>query len=135
MKTPLEIVDLMMSKDQFSKLLGIEIVEINQGSCVLKMIVKNEFVNGFQIAHGGITYSFADSALAFAANSYGYKCVSVDTSISHVRAVELDEQLEAQCHEIYRGKKIGVYEVKVLNQNKKLVSLFKGTVHISKNSW
>ena len=65
------IVDKMLSGDAFSKWLGIEILDISNGYCKLKMKVRKEMTNGFNIAHGGITYSLADSALAFAANSDG----------------------------------------------------------------
>ena len=65
------IIDAMMKKDLFSQWLGIERVEERVGYCKLKMTVRPEMCNGFEIAHGGITYSLADSALAFASNSNG----------------------------------------------------------------
>ena len=73
----------MYANDEFSKWLGIEILKVGEGSCQLKMTVRAEMTNGFKIAHGGITYSLADSALAFASNSHGRQAVSVETSISH----------------------------------------------------
>lgn len=135
MKTPQEIVAIMMERDAFSKWLAISVEEIKLGSCTLQTIITNEMLNGFDIAHGGISYSIADSALAFASNSYGTKCVSIETSISHTRPTKLGDQLTAIATELHRGRKIGIYEVIVTNQEKKTIALFKGTVHISKEIW
>ncbi|MFM2228717.1 MAG: hypothetical protein RL664_2060 [Bacteroidota bacterium] len=79
-----KIVDLMFTNDAFSQWLGIERLAIAPGICDLRMTVRGEMLNGFAIAHGGITYSLADTALAFASNAHGLKCYSVETSISHV---------------------------------------------------
>jgi acyl-CoA thioesterase len=135
MKTPNQIVEEMMEGDHFSQWLGIDISDISAGSCSLKMTVTKEMVNGFTIAHGGISYSLADSALAFASNAYGYKCVSIETSISHTRPVKIGQQLTAVCTELNRGKTLGIYEVVVKNPAEKIVALFKGTVHISEEEW
>ena len=135
MLTPKEIVTKMLSKDHFSNWLGITIENIEQGSTILKCTLKKEMLNGFEILHGGISYSLADSALAFAANSYGYKCVSIETSISHIRPVLLGDTLTAFCKEINRTKTIGIYEVNIENQHKKLVAIFKGIVKISEKTW
>ena len=74
------IVDEMYESDKFSQWLGIEIVEIKQGYCKLKMKVREEMTNGFGIAHGGICFSIADTALAFAANSHNIKSLSIETA-------------------------------------------------------
>lgn len=130
-----EIVYKMMEKDAFSQWLNIEILEINPGFCQLKTSVLPEMVNGFNIAHGGISYSLSDSALAFAANAYGKQCVSIETSISHTRPAKIGDELMVTCTELNRGKTIGIYEVKIKNQADKIISLFKGTVHISDRDW
>src|SRR4051812_41613260 len=97
--TPAEIVDTMMRLDYFSQWLGIEVLEIKEGACALSMVVKKEMLNGFGIAHGGITFSLADSALAFASNSKGRQSLSIETSISHFISVKENEKLfaEANC--------------------------------------
>ena len=77
------VVDQMYNNDSFSQWLGIERVQDGAGKSVLRMTVRKEMLNGFDIAHGGITYSLADSALAFASNGHGRMAVSVETSISH----------------------------------------------------
>ncbi len=92
-------------------------------------------LNGFNIAHGGIAYSLCDSALAFASNTYGIRCVSIETSISHLRPVSENDELTATATEIYRGTKTAIYEVKVLNQQQQLVAIFKGTVYRTGKKW
>ena len=135
MLTPSQIVSTMLEKDAFSQWLGITINKIELGTCILSCQVKEEMLNGFQILHGGISYSIADSALALASNSYGKKCVSIETSISHTRPAKTGDILTATCKEINRGKTIGIYEVAVTNQDQKLIAIFKGTVSISVHTW
>lgn len=135
MKTAAEIVKKMMDKDAFSQWLNIEVVEIHAGYCKLSTVVKPEMVNGFMIAHGGITYSLSDSALAFASNGYGKQCVSIETSISHTRPAKIGDTLTVECTELNRGKTIGIYQVVITNQEGKKVSIFRGTVHISERDW
>jgi acyl-CoA thioesterase len=135
MKTPQEIINIMMKNDSFSHWLGVKIDKIDVGICHLRASVTSEMLNGFRIAHGGISYSLADSALAFASNSRGFQCVSIETSISHVRKVSEGDVLVAIAEEIHRGKTTGVYDVHVKNQHNQTVSLFKGTVFVTEKEW
>lgn len=129
------VVDRMMSKDWFSQWLGIEVLEIRPGTCTLRCTVTKDMLNGFAIAHGGITYSLSDSALAFASNSHGKMAVSVETSISHLAAVKEIDVLTAVATERSCSNKIGVYEVVVTNQENATVALFKGTVYRKSQDW
>jgi acyl-CoA thioesterase len=133
--TPAQVVTTMMKNDRFSQWLGIEVLETGLGFCRLRVQVKTDMLNGFAIAHGGITYSVSDSALAFASNSYGKKAVSVETSISHIKQVREGDVLTAEAKEISRSNRIGIYEVAIHNQENVLVSLFKGTVYITDKDW
>lgn len=135
MKSPEEIVELMMENDAFSQWMGIEVVAVEKGHCQLNCTVHEHMLNGFQILHGGISYSLSDSALAFAANSYGNKCMSIETSISHLRKVELNDTLIVTCNEISRRKTIGIYSVSIKKTDGTEISRFKGTVHISTEIW
>jgi acyl-CoA thioesterase len=135
MKAPREIVETMLQQDAFSHLLGMELLEIEQGFCVLRCMVTSQMTNGFGIAHGGITYSLADSALAFASNAHGVHCFSVDTNIAHLKKVNLGDVLTATCTESHRGKRTGVYVVEIQNQDAKRVAYFRGTVFISSEVW
>ena len=125
----------MYDRDAFSKWLGIELIEIREGYAKLKMTVRAEMTNGFQIAHGGITYSLADSCLAFASNSHGRQAVSIETSISHTKAVFADDCLTAESHLENLSEKLGIYTVKVSNQKNEVVALFKGTVFRKNTEW
>lgn len=129
------IVDEMYQNDAFSKWLGINVIKVKEGFCQLKMIVRPEMTNGFNIAHGGITYSLADSALAFASNSHGRKSVSVETSISHTRPCEKDDVITAIAIEKSISNKIAIYEITITNQNEEIVALFKGTVYRTSKDW
>ena len=132
---PVRIVDRMFNNDPFSQWLGIERVEDGAGSSVLRMTVRKEMLNGFDIAHGGITYSLADSALAFASNSHGVQSVSIETSISHTKPVKEGDLLTATAIEKNLSSKIGVYEIIITNQEQETVALFKGTVYRTGKEW
>jgi acyl-CoA thioesterase len=130
-----KVVDRMYNNDPFSQWLGIERVEDGAGKSVLKMTIRKEMLNGFAIAHGGITYSLADSALAFAANSHGRMAVSVETSISHTEPLKEGDIITATAEEIDLRNKIGIYHITVKNQHDKVVALFKGTVYRTSKDW
>lgn len=129
------IIDKMMENDAFSNWLGIEHLERNAGYSRIKMVVRPEMVNGFGIAHGGITYSLADSAFAFASNSQGRKAVSIETSISHLAAVHVGDTLIAVAQQISLTHRVGVYTIEITNQDGKKVAHFKGTVYRSSTEW
>jgi acyl-CoA thioesterase len=133
--TAKRVVGKMMAHDGFSQWLGITIIEITEASCKLKMTVRKEMLNGFHIAHGGITYSLADSALAFASNSHGRKAVSVETSISHTIALREADEITAEAVEVSLTDKIGIYHITIKNQHNKVVALFKGTVYRTSKLW
>jgi len=132
---PKNIVDKMYNNDAFSQWLGIVRIEDGAGISVLKMSVRKEMLNGFAILHGGISYSLADSALAFAANAHGVKSVSVETSISHIAACKEGDVLIARTEEMSLSHKIGVYHITITNQEHKTVALFKGTVYRTGKQW
>jgi acyl-CoA thioesterase len=129
------IVDLMYNQDPFSQWLGIQRILDAPGQSKLKLMVRADMLNGFHIAHGGIAYSLADSALAFASNAHGIQCVSVETSISHVKKVEEGDVLTTDVEEKNVSQKIGIYHVTVRNQRDEAVAYFKGTVYRTGKEW
>jgi acyl-CoA thioesterase len=134
--TPKDIVSTQMyDNDAFSKWLGIELVNIEHGNCVISLLVRKEMLNGFGIAHGGITYSLADSAFAFATNSIGQQAVSIETSISHTSKVVEGDLLTAKTSLINKTRKFGVYHVDITNQEDIRVASFKGTVYYTGKDW
>ncbi|HET6243610.1 MAG: hotdog fold thioesterase [Bacteroidetes bacterium] len=130
-----KIVGNMYSGDLFSQWLGIEVLEVSEGYCKLKLKVRKEMLNGFSILHGGVTFSLADTALAFASNSRGKISVSTEASISFIDKVNENDFLTAVAQEASLSEKTGVYFITVSNQNNKKVALFKGTVHRTGKEW
>ena len=124
-----QVVHHMLSKDQFSAWLKIEVLELGTGSCSISMEVREEMLNGFGIAHGGITFSLADTALAIACNSHNRLSVALDASISFPVSVNAGDRLTANAHEISLTNKTGVYQILVSNQHRQTVAFFKGTVY------
>lgn len=130
-----QIIDTMMEKDLFSHWLGIERLEESAGYCKLKMTIRPEMCNGFEIAHGGISFAFADSALAFASNSQGKHAVSIETSISHIKPIRTGDTIIATAVEKNISNRFGTYEVTVETERGELVALFKGTVFRKETNW
>jgi len=130
-----KVVDKMISGDAFSQWLGIEVLEITEGFCKLKMTVRDEMTNGFNIAHGGIAYSLADSCLAFAANADGIQAVSIETSISHTKKVASGDVLTATSKEMNKSSKTALYYITITNQDNLEVAHFKGTVFRTEKEW
>ena len=135
MKSPTEIISLMMEGDAYSRNLGMEVLHIAAGQCTLRMQVTGSMVNGFNIAHGGIAYALADSAMAFASNAHGLQCVSIESGISHIKKVQIHDELIATALELSRTKRMGRYAVEVKNQQHELVAHFKGSVLVSEILW
>ena len=124
----------MLSLDPFSTWLGIEIVEVSKGKCKVKMTIRKEMLNSMNYAHGGITYSLADTAFGFAANTYGKFAVSIETSINHIEAIEEGDVLVAESVIEKTGNKLGFHIVEV-KRGEELVALFKGVVYRTSKDW
>ena len=117
----------MLDLDQFSQWLGIEIVEVREGYCLAKMKLREEMINGLGVVHGGIAFSLADSAFAFACNNRNNLSLALDTSINFTKTLLPGDELVAEAKELHNGKSTGVYLVTLHNQNNMQVGLFKGT--------
>jgi len=122
-----KVVDHMMEKDLFSQWLGIEVLEVREGYSRIKMEVRKEMINGFNIVHGGIAFSLADSAFAFACNNRNVLSVALDTSINFLKPVSVGDTLTAVAEELHNGKSTGLYHITIINQFNNKVALFKGT--------
>ena len=123
------IPEIMLLNDNFSKLLGIKIIKQNSREIILNLKIKRKFMNGFNFLHGGVTFSLADTALAFASNFNGEKSVTIDSSVSYFVKCNTGDILTAKTKEINSSKKFAIYEVEILNQENKLIAKFKGTVY------
>jgi len=123
-----KVVEKMMGDDAFSRWMGIDVEEIRPGFARLEMTVSPEMLNGFGVAHGGLAFSLADSALAFASNSHGRVALALENNISYTRKVEEGDRLTATAEELSLGNRIGVYRIAVTRQDGKTVAIFRGTV-------
>ena len=130
-----KVVDKMLEGDKFSIWLGIQKIVSEPGHCLLKMKVREEMVNGFGIAHGGICFSFADSALAFASNAYGRLSVALECSISFPVAVNVGDELTCEAKELSLTNKTATYLIEIKNQKSESVAFFKGTVYRTSKEW
>ena len=122
-----DIVNQLMGADAFSQWLGIEILEAHAGHAVIRMTVRDEMVNGFGTSHGGIVFSLADSAFAFAINAGGYLSVAIDCVVSFPVAVRPGDVLTATATEDSTSNKLAFCVVTVRNQDNVIVGHFRGT--------
>ncbi|MCR9252522.1 MAG: hotdog fold thioesterase [bacterium] len=130
MSSPKDVYDRMMDKDYYSQWMGVELISISEGNCTLKMTVRKEMLNGFGILHGGVSFAFADSAFAFASNSYGRLSVSMNGSMIYSKQAKEGDILIAKAKELVKGNKSGTYDVEVSNESSgEVVGLFRGTVY------
>jgi len=127
MSTAEEVVEHMMEHDLFSQWLRIEVLEVKEGYSKIKLLIRKEMLNGFGIVHGGIAFSLADSAFAFACNNRNNISVALDVTITFTKAVNVGDTLTAEAKENHNGRSTGVYLITITNQNNEQVAFFKGT--------
>lgn len=124
----------MLENDAFSQWLGIEIVEVKEAYCQVKMQIRKDMLNSMNKAHGGITYSLADTAFGFATNTLGRKAVSIETSINHVEALEEGDVITATSDLKSMKNKLGFYIVEVRREDQ-IIALFKGVAYRTNVEW
>jgi acyl-CoA thioesterase len=127
--SPEEVLQIMLKRDRFSAWLGLQIIEIRKGYCKLQYRITLEMMNGFDNVHGGVLFSAADSAFAFACNSYGHLTVALDASVSFTKPAKTGELMTVEAIEVFLGNKTGIYDVRTTNENNELIALFKGTAY------
>jgi acyl-CoA thioesterase len=119
----------MYAQDRASQALGMRILEIRPGYARLAMSVREDMVNGHKICHGGLIFTLADSAFAFACNTYDLVTVASSGSIEFLLPARLGDELTAIAEERSRSKRTGVYDVAVRNQRGECVAMFRGRSH------
>lgn len=124
-----QVVDGMLAKDEFSRWLGVDVLQLRPAFCVCRMLVRPEMLNGFGVAHGGIVFSLADSAFAFACNTQGRIAMSIENSITYPASVHAGDLLTAVAEEEGATNRLGFFRVQVTNQRDETVALFRGTVY------
>lgn len=124
----------MLGQDPFSTWMGIEILECEIGHCKVGMTVRKEMLNSMGKAHGAISYTLADTAFGFAANTHGKYAVSIETSINHIEALNEGDYLVAESVIEKVNNKLGFNIIEV-KRGKELVALFKGVVCRTQKEW
>ncbi|WP_312321575.1 hotdog fold thioesterase [Soonwooa sp.] len=119
----------LYSQDAFSQWMGVELVDVKENYCLIKMSIKAEMINGLKTVHGGVTFSLADSALAFSSNTKGDAAVALNCYINFMKAVRLGDTLSAESILLNETRKTAVYEISVKNQDEELMATFRGTVY------
>lgn len=127
--SPFEIAQYMLNQDYFSQWMGIKLIEVREKYCLIEMPVKQEMINGLKTVHGGITFAFADSALAFSSNNTNDASVALNCTINFTKAVKMGDTLTAESILIADTRKTAVYDIQITNQKKHLVASFRGTVY------
>ena len=125
----------MWSNDKASKWLGFELVSVRPGSAVLRLTVAGQHCNGHGFCHGGVSFALADSAFAFACNSYGERCVGQHNMISYLRPIAVGDVLTAEAREVSRSKRSGIYDVSINNQNNRKCVEMRGFSHRVEGEW
>lgn len=124
----------MLSLDPFSQWLRIEILHSEVGRVRLGLKVRPEMLNSMGFAHGGITYSLADTAFGFTSNTHGKYAVSIETSINHIEALNEGDYLVAECTLDHTKNKVG-FNIVEIHRGDELVALFKGVVYRTSKDW
>ena len=123
----------MLRQDAFSQLLGLEVEEVGSGYCRLRFVVRPDMLNGFGALHGGALFAAADTAFALACNSHGRQSEGLTATVDYLEAGQLGDVLTVEAREESLRHKIGVYQVRAINQNGVLLALFKGTAYRTSN--
>jgi acyl-CoA thioesterase len=134
--TPQQTADLVRERlfahDHASQALGMRIVEVTPGTALLTMAVRADMLNGHQLCHGGLIATLADSAFAFACNSYNELTVASGFAIELLAPARLGDVLSARCTEISKAGRTGVYDTEVTNQRGERIAMFRGRSHTIK---
>jgi acyl-CoA thioesterase len=125
-RTAEKVRDGMFRNDRASKWLGMQVAEVAPGRAVLTMTVRDEMLNGHDICHGGLIATLADSAFAFACNSYNELTVASGFAIDLLAPGRLGDVLTASCVEVSKAGRTGVYDTEVLNQRGERIAVFRG---------
>ena len=126
LQTAKQCAKALWAGDKASKALGIKIEIQKAGAATADMQVREDMVNGFDVCHGGLLFTLADTAFAFACNAYDRVTFAAAANIEFLRPARLGDRLRAIAREEYRGGRSGYYAVTVENQDGELVALFRG---------
>jgi len=121
-----QVRDAMWVGDHATKMLGMVITEIGPGRAVIQMTVRQDMLNGHAICHGGLITTLADSAFAFACNSYNELTVASGFTVDLLAPGRLGDMLTATAKEVSKAGRTGVYDIEVNNQRGERIAVFRG---------
>jgi acyl-CoA thioesterase len=124
-----QVRDAMWVGDHATKMLGMVITEIGPGRAVIQMTVRQDMLNGHAICHGGLITTLADSAFAFACNSYNELTVASGFTVDLLAPGRLGDVLTATAKEVSKAGRTGVYDIEVNNQRGERIAVFRGRSH------
>lgn len=127
--TPTQVAEYMLNQDEFSQWMNIKLIEVKENYCLIEMPIKKEMINGLKTVHGGITFAFADSALAFSSNNSGDAAVALNCIINFTKAGKEGDIFKAESILVNDTRKTAVYDIKITNQKNDLIAKFVGTVY------
>ncbi len=129
----MEAIKKFFKNDRFADHVGIELLEVSKGRAKAKMEIKDHHLNGINIAHGGAIFSLADLGFAVASNSHRTVAVSINVSISYLKATA-NGTLIAEAKEVSLNPKLATYEIRVTDENNDIIAIFLGTVYRKKDN-
>lgn len=125
---------IMYAQDQASKALGMTLEAIGPGHARLHMTVREDMLNGHRTCHGGLIFTLADSAFAFACNACNRVTVALAAEITFIEPARLGDRLVAEATERSRTRRTGVYDVEVTGEDGRKIALFRGNAYETKGS-
>nr|WP_314498340.1 hotdog fold thioesterase [uncultured Chryseobacterium sp.] len=126
---PRQVADYMLNQDYFSQWMNIKLIDVRENYCLIEMPIKKDMINGLKTVHGGVTFAFADSALAFSSNNTGDAAVALNCIINFTKAGREGDVFRAESIQVSDTRKTAIYDIKITNQNNDLIAKFVGTVY------
>lgn len=126
---PRQVAEYMFDQDAFSQWMNIKLIDVKENYCLIEMPIKKEMINGLKTVHGGVTFAFADSALAFSSNNSGDAAVALNCIINFTKAGKEGDVFRAESILANDTRKTAVYDIKITNQHEELIAKFVGTVY------
>ena len=127
--------EIIEREDRASRWMGMQLEEVRPGYARLRMRVTENMVNGQKVCHGGLIFSLADSSFGFACNSHNQHALAASCSIDFLAPAERGDELTAEANESAHAGRTRIYDVRVTNQDGKLIAVFRGKSATVKGAW
>jgi acyl-CoA thioesterase len=128
-RTAEQACERLWSRDAASRGLGMAVLAVGPGYARISMTVRADMLNGHEICHGGYVFLLADSAFAFACNSYDRATVAASGSVEFLAPARLGERLTATAREVARARRAGLYDIEVVGEGERRIALLRGRSH------